>query len=116
MTIREANRNDVDQLIELRKKMLIEEEDMIISTCGVCFYQLPPSFKNPTGRNAYIVNVYTEQQYRNRGIATKLLKMTLDGVKQLGFKVVRLHASEEGKSIYKKIGFIASEGYMFIRI
>lgn len=148
MILRQAIFTDISQLINLRKKMLVEEGlyvetnidnellryfengmekqellmwvaeegNKIIATCGVCFYQLPPSFKNPTGRNAYIVNVYTEPQYRKQGIATKLLEMTLQGVRQRGFKIVRLHASEEGKSVYKKMGFTDSKGYMFIKI
>ena len=36
---------------------VMEAEDKIIATGGICFYALPPTFSNPTGRVAYITNM-----------------------------------------------------------
>ena len=87
----------------------------IIATSGVCFYVLPPNFSNPTGETAYITNMYTKPEHRRKGIAADLLTMVIDEAKSRGYKVIRLHASEYGKSIYKKAGFIDSDGYMALR-
>lgn len=95
---------------------VMENEDEIIATSGVCFYLLPPNYSNPTGRTAYITNMYTKPEYRRKGIAAELLNMVISEAKSRGYKVIRLHASEYGKSLYLKAGFLDTEGYMVLRI
>jgi len=92
------------------------ENDEIIATSGVCFYTLPPTFSNPSGKVAYITNMYTKPVFRNRGIASELLQEVINEAKNNDCKVIRLHASEYGKSIYLKAGFTESSGYMALRI
>lgn len=144
MNYRKASIEDVNQLVELRKKQLIDEgcysenniddelenyffssinnenlivwiateDEHIIGTCGVCFFQYPPSFSNITGKIAYITNVYTRNEYRKQGIATKLIELIIEEIKNKGCKFARLHASSQGKKIYEKIGFVDAEGFM----
>ena len=95
---------------------VIEVDGEVIATSGVCFYTLPPNFANPTGGVAYITNMYTKDEYREKGIATELLKMVLDEAKSRGYSVARLHASSFGKSVYEKAGFTVSDGYMSLRL
>ena len=92
------------------------ENNEIIATSGLCFYQLPPNYSNPTGKVAYITNMYTANKYRRKGIASKLLEKIINEARILDYKILRLHASLEGKNLYKKYGFSDSEGYMQIRI
>ncbi len=87
-------------------------EDAVVATAGLCFYQLPPSFSNPSGRVAYITNMYTEEAFRKQGIASHLFRQLLEEVKNLHYTSVRLHASEHGRSIYTKAGFVVTDGYM----
>ena len=95
---------------------VMENDDEIIATSGLCFYLLPPNFSNPTGRTAYVTNMYTKSEYRRKGIASELLKMVIDEAKLRGYKVIRLHTSEFGKSIYARAGFVDSDGYMALRL
>jgi ribosomal protein S18 acetylase RimI-like enzyme len=95
---------------------VIEDDSVIVATSGLCFYSLPPSFSNPSGRNAYITNMYTKPEYRRRGIATELLDMVITEAKERGYTVARLHTSEHGRSIYQKAGFKYSEDYMAMRL
>ena len=88
----------------------------IVATSGICFYQLPPTFSNPTGRVAYVTNMYTLPKYRRQGIASYLLKLIVDEAIRLEYKVIRLHASMDGKSIYSKIGFQDTDGFMALRL
>lgn len=88
----------------------------IIATSGICFYPLPPTFFNPSGKTAYITNMYTKIDYRRSGIATELLHMVMDEAKKRGYRIIRLHTSAYGKSIYQKAGFTDSEGYMALRL
>ncbi len=91
------------------------ENNSIVATSGLCFYQLPPNFSNPSGKNAYVTNMFTLKEYRRQGIASILLEKILSEARSLGFSVVRLHASLDGKSLYSKFGFIPSDGYMALR-
>ena len=94
---------------------LAEDNGEIIATSGICFYQLPPTFSNPTGRVAYVTNMYTLPKYRKQGIASHLLKLIVDEAISLEYKLIRLHASSDGKSIYSKMGFVDTDGFMALR-
>jgi GNAT superfamily N-acetyltransferase len=89
--------------------------EKVISTAGLCFYQLPPTFSNPTGKIAYITNMYTCDEYRGRGIASYLVDKLVDEAKAMKFLSVKLHASTHGKNIYEKAGFVVTEGYMGLK-
>ncbi|MBT3319726.1 MAG: GNAT family N-acetyltransferase [Clostridia bacterium] len=93
-----------------------EEGETIIATSAICFYCLPPTFSNPTGQNAYITNMYTKNEFRRAGIATKLLTLLINEAVEQNYKVIRLHASEMGKSIYLEAGFEDSSGFMSKRL
>jgi len=87
-------------------------ENVIVATAAVCFYQLPPSFSNPTGKVAYITNIYTENAFRKQGIASHLVNVLLDEIQTAGHRSVRLHASADGRAIYEKAGFVIADGMM----
>ena len=53
-----------DTIIEF----LAIDNDQIIATGAVCFYDYPPTFSNQTGRIAYITNMYTKPAYRRQSI------------------------------------------------
>ena len=77
----------------------------IVATSGLCFYNVPPTHNNTTGRIAYIMNMYTQPDFRKRGIASKLLEYLVDEVKLRNCKKITLNASQMGRTIYKKYGF-----------
>jgi ribosomal protein S18 acetylase RimI-like enzyme len=88
----------------------------VIATGGICFYALIPTFFNPTGKVAYIANVYTKPAYRRQRIATELVNMAIEEAKKRNYAIIRLHTSPFGRSIYENAGFIDSNGYMALRI
>src|SRR6476619_2696412 len=61
---------------------LAESDGEIIATSGMVFHIHPPSVKNPNGRGAHIMNMYTLPGFRGQGIATKLLRQLLDIARQ----------------------------------
>lgn len=91
-------------------------KEIIVATAGICFYQLPSTFTNPTGKIAYITNMYTNDAYRRRGIASHLLDQLIEEAKAVNFTSVRLHASNHGKGVYEKAGFTDTDGYMGMRL
>jgi len=92
------------------------DKSTIVATSGLCFYQLPPSYSNPSGRIAYVTNMFTKKGYRKKGISSRLLNLIIDEAKQQNYTAVRLHASADGKSMYIKAGFIDSDGYMSLKL
>jgi GNAT superfamily N-acetyltransferase len=92
-------------------------DDMrIVGTSGLCFYKLPPSYKNISGNVAYIMNMYTEPNYRGKGIASTLFEKTIMEAKRLGYKKICLHATEMGRPLYEKFGFKNSNDEMVLKL
>jgi GNAT superfamily N-acetyltransferase len=60
--------------------------------------------------------MYTKPEYRRKGIAAELLDMVIDEAKSRGYKVIRLHTSEYGKSVYLRAEFADTDGYMALRL
>lgn len=59
-------------------------------------------------RRATILNVYTEPDYRRRGIARQIMETMIAWCKRQGFARVTLHASEQGRHLYESLGFVDS--------
>lgn len=91
-------------------------QDELIATAAICFYQLPPTFSNPSGRIAYITNMYTANAYRKQGVASHLLNLLIEDAKALNYASIRLHASVHGKKIYEKAGFTDADGFMSMKL
>jgi ribosomal protein S18 acetylase RimI-like enzyme len=72
----------------------------------------PPYPGNLAGREAYLLNMYTLPDYRKQGIANALLDAMAAEAIARGFGKVWLHASEAGRPLYERIGFVANPAYM----
>ena len=75
---------------------------------GVLLCPWPPNPKEPCTERAVILNVYTEPEFRKRGIARQIMLTILAWVREHGFHSVNLHASAEGRALYEKLGFEAT--------
>lgn len=56
-------------------------------------------------RRATILNVYTQPQFRRRGIARLLMQIMIDWCRKEGFAGITLHASPDGRHLYELLGF-----------
>lgn len=92
------------------------DDNRIVATSGLCFLTVPPTYKNPEGTVAYIMNMYTRPDYRNRGIANGLFEKTLDEAKNLGYRHFSLHATEKGRPLYARHGFTSSGDEMVFKL
>ena len=45
---------------------LVYDNETFIGAGGVSFYQVMPTYHNPTGKKAYIMNMYTAPEYRRQ--------------------------------------------------
>lgn len=56
-------------------------------------------------RQATILNVYVDPEFRRRGIARQLMQTMIDWCRKEGFVNVSLHASKFGRPLYESMGF-----------
>ena len=85
---------------------LIFDSDRFIGAGGISYYRVMPTYHNPSGNRAYIMNMYTHPDYRRLGIATKTLKLLLVDAKEKGIKAISLEATDMGRPLYEKFGFV----------
>lgn len=85
---------------------LIFDGSRVVGTGGVSFYRVMPTYHNPSGRKAYIMNLYTAPTYRRRGIAYRTLDMLVRAARERGVTAISLEATEMGVSLYEKYGFV----------
>jgi GNAT superfamily N-acetyltransferase len=92
--------------------LLVMEDDKFIGAGGVSFYSVMPTYHNPSGKKAYIMNMYTSPDYRRQGIAYKTLDMLVKASKERGINQISLEATEMGRPLYEKYGFLKMESEM----
>ena len=85
---------------------LVFDESRFVGAGGVSFYQVMPTYHNPSGYKAYIMNMYTDPEYRRMGIAYKTLDMLISDTKNKGITSISLEATDMGRPLYEKYGFI----------
>lgn len=94
--------------------VLVEEAGKYVGTGIAFYYDSVPSVLNITGKNAYITSLYVEPKYRRKKIGTTILEMLLDKIRERDYKIIMLNASDMGKSLYEKFGFIEIENGMIL--
>ncbi|PXV66342.1 acetyltransferase (GNAT) family protein [Dysgonomonas alginatilytica] len=88
------------------------DNNEIAATSGLTLYLLPPNRDYPDGKVGYISNMYTLPNFRGQGIASHLFSLIMNEAKSLGYKKVLLNATDAGRSVYVKYGFIDAKGEM----
>jgi GNAT superfamily N-acetyltransferase len=58
------------------------------------------------GRQAVIINVYTEPGWRKQGLASLVLEQVIQWSQEKKLDRLLLHASEQGRSVYERLGFV----------
>jgi GNAT superfamily N-acetyltransferase len=88
--------------------LALDASGHILGGGGVLLCPWPANPRDPCTQRAIILNMFTEPAFRKRGIARQIMLTILDWIKQQGLHGVNLHASEEGRSLYEKLGFEAT--------
>lgn len=93
---------------------LVYDNEKFIGAGGVSFYQVMPTFHNPTGKKAYIMNMYTAPEYRRQGIAFHTLDLLVQEAEKQGVSEITLEATELGRPLYERYGFVKTEDEMVL--
>jgi ribosomal protein S18 acetylase RimI-like enzyme len=65
------------------------------------------------GPEAIVLNVYVEREWRRRGIAEALMRTLLDALAERGIRRIVLHASDDGRRLYERLGFVQTNEMRF---
>lgn len=94
--------------------ILVFQGEKFAGAGGVSFYEVMPTYDNPTGRKAYIMNMYTRPTYRRMGVAYQTLDLLVSAARERGITFISLEASEVGRFLYEKYGFVKMEDEMLL--
>ena len=88
----------------------------VVACGGISFYTVMPTYHNPTGKKAYIMNMFTQPDYRRLGIANRLLDLLVGASKERCVFEITLEATAAGRPLYEKYGFIPLDNEMVLPI
>jgi len=86
--------------------------EKIIGTSGMSFVEKPPYFSCPTGKIGLLSSMFTDINYRRRGIAKELLGRVVADAKAYGCGCVQITASDMGVLLYTNFGFVKNGNFM----
>lgn len=95
---------------------LVYDNGTFIGAGGVSFYQVMPTYHNSTGKKAYIMNMYTALEYRRQGIAFHTLDLLMNDAKKQGVLQIALEATDMGRPLYERYGFVKMEDKMELKV
>ena len=84
----------------------------IIGTSGMSFVEKPPYFGCPNGKIGLLSSMFTEPQYRRKGIAKELLSRVVNEAREYGCEVIQITASDMGVKLYTDFGFVHNGNFM----
>jgi GNAT superfamily N-acetyltransferase len=65
------------------------------------------------GRHAIVLNVYTDEAWRRRGVAEALMRAVIRWAREEHLDRLVLHASDQGRPLYERLGFTATNEMRF---
>lgn len=84
----------------------VAEDDGEECGCGgLCLTEELPSPDNPTGRCAYLMNIYVRETFRNKGIAHRIVTHLIIEARKRNCGKIYLETTAEGKHVYSSVGF-----------
>ena len=77
----------------------------IAAGAGLWLMDWPPHMIGQGARRGNILNVYTNENFRRRGLARQLMQAVLSWCGENSTDTIILHASPSGRSLYESMGF-----------
>ena len=96
--------------------LAVNDEIEVIGCATICYIEIMPTFSHQSGKRAHLINVYTNKDYRRKGIAQKMLGQLIEEAKQKGVTEISLDATASGKPLYESCGFVKNEEGMILTL
>lgn len=84
----------------------------IIGTSGMSFVEKLPYFGCPSGKIGLLSSMFTNPDYRRKGIAKELLSRVVNEAREYGCGTIQITASDMGVKLYTDFGFVHNENFM----
>lgn len=84
---------------------IAEENNLIIATTLLLVVEKPANPSFITGKTGSVLNVFTRQEYRRKGIAKVLMQMLIKEAEEKELDFIELKATNDGRHLYKQMGF-----------
>ena len=91
---------------------LVMDGEKIVGTSGMSFVEKPPYFGCPSGKMGLLSSMFTDPNYRRRGIARELLSRVVEEARKYGCGTVQITASDMGVLLYTDFGFVKNGNFM----
>ena len=88
--------------------LAVDDANEVVAGAGLWLIDWPPHVLGSGNRRGYILNIYTEVEFRRQGLARQLTELCIDACRQRRISIIALHASEYGRSLYETLGFTTS--------
>jgi GNAT superfamily N-acetyltransferase len=92
-----------------------DRPEVILAGAGLLLRRVPPhpyeglgGVALAEGCQGVVLNVFTERAWRRRGLAGLLMEQVLAWAARNGLETLVLHASADGRPLYERLGFVAS--------
>ncbi|MCH5225797.1 MAG: GNAT family N-acetyltransferase [Muribaculaceae bacterium] len=74
--------------------------------CGsICLTEELPSPDNPSGRCAYLMNIYVRAPFREHGVAHAIVTRLVEEARLRGCQKIYLETTDAGRPVYESLGF-----------
>ena len=74
--------------------------------CGaVCLTDELPSPDNPTGKCAYLMNIYVRDEFRRHGVAHAIVIKLIEEARKRECDKIYLETTDYGRPVYESLGF-----------
>lgn len=84
----------------------VAEADGIPAGCGaICLSEELPSPDNPSGRCAYLMNIYVRKEFRAHGLGHDIVRILVETAREKGCGKIYLETTPEGRPLYESLGF-----------
>jgi len=116
-TMRQHNESWVRRMMREEKYLgwIVSEGDRPVASAGLLILDWPPHPFDPAGeKRGYLLNIFVEPEFRNRGVARDLVERCLADCRRRKIRVATLHASEAGRTVYERLGFHATNEMMHV--
>ncbi|MGY3943135.1 GNAT family N-acetyltransferase [Aeromonas tecta] len=94
------------------RSWVVEAEGRLVACGTLALFVRPPYPGNLAGREAYLLNMYTQPAWRKQGIAGALLEVMATHAREQQLGKLWLHASDEGRPLYERMGFVTNPAYL----
>jgi GNAT superfamily N-acetyltransferase len=87
-------------------------EGRAVAASALVPFDRPPMPETLATLEAYVLNMYTEPEWRGRGLARALFMELVRFARELGVGRLLLHATADGRPLYESVGFKSNPAAM----